>query len=770
MSLMTQVGLEFIARDRSQAGVNSFNRNISVTSRSVMRLGSNMLALAGAGGGFYMLGNVLRESRQEFGGFEMGLAKISTQLDAATMHYLPTYRKELLRMSAAYGESKTALTDAMFDILSATIAPADAMKFLDVSVRSAKGGFTDAAVTTKASARIMMAYGMAASDVTRINDIMHGSVKQGIMTFNDFADSIGKILGLASFLKVDFEAVGASIAAMTRSGLTADEAVTALKNVFNQFKYPTQAARDVARELGYELDETSIQGRGLITIMEKLSKAQARHLEVLMPSMRGVAGFAGMLKNAGGLARDYSLNLDSAGRMQTNFAKAAATDSYSIEQSTQRWSNFKIMLGEVTSPIQTAAMKSLTETMEENRSGIIRWANNVVEGAGMVKKVMPIFMAYNALRMAPKPSEKKSPDMASSLGLDFSEYEGFGLNGYKAERLPPGHLNIPADRAEYMRKMVERAKELSFVGPPEPATPQVADAAVSARTNAQIVADTREKLASIRSMDDLTRQGKIQNLKVYMAEHADTLSGVTEAEQLLTNEMAAIIASRGNAMKNYNAELLEDMENLALYTSEKFAEASRSIESGLSSAFLSLRKKGSNLGSFMVNVFTSIQDSFARMLADMAARAIQNAAINPLMSGLSGVLGSLFGPGAAVGAGGQPFTSTNPYGLTQNPVPTRHSGWVPDGVPSFHGGRGLDSNEQVAVIRDDELIAPAGQIVRSPFSRGGSSAPNINIYNESGQQIEQKGPPEFDGERWVIGLVAKNISEGGSLSKMIGRR
>ena len=753
MSLLTQVGLEFIARDKSRAGINSFNGNLTMTGRSVQRLGSNLLRMAGVGGGFYMLGNVLRASRQEFGGFETGLAKISTQLDAATMHYLPTYRKELMKMSAAYGESKTALTDAMFDILSATIAPAEAMKFLDVTVRSAKGGFTDAAVTTKASARVMMAYGMAASEVTRINDIMHGSVKQGIMTFNDFAESIGKVLGLASFLKVDFEAVGASIAAMTRSGLTADEAVTALKNVFNQFKYPTQAARDVAKELGFELDETSIQGRGLITIMEKLSKAQARHLEVLMPSMRGVAGFAGMLKNAGGLARDYALNLDSAGRMQTNFAKAAVTDSYSIEQSTQRWSNFKIMLGEVTSPIQTAAIKSMTETMEENRSGIIRWANDVVEGAGMVKKVLPIFMAYNALRMAPKPSGKKSPDMASSLGLDFSEYEGFGLNGYKAERPPPEHLNIPA----------EQAKEPFFVGPPEPPPPAVDDAAIAARTNAQILADTREKLASIRALDTMTRMEKIQNLKAYMAEHGYTMDGVTEQERLMSAEIISLISSRQDAMAIYQAELREDMQETSLYISEKFAEASRSIESGLSSAFQNLQQDGSNFRSFMVDVFGSIRQSFIQMLGDMASRAMMAAAINPLMSGISGAIGGLFKVDT-VGS------SSVGYGGPGTPVTTGgklHSGWVPEGVPSFRSGRGLKQNEMAAIIEKDEMLVPAGQIIRAPFSRGGSSAPNVIINNNTDKQLETDGPPQFDGEQWVVSLVAKNISEGGSLSKLM---
>ena len=48
MALMTQVGLEFIARNRANRQINSFNRNIR-------RMGRQMLAIAGVGGGMYAI-------------------------------------------------------------------------------------------------------------------------------------------------------------------------------------------------------------------------------------------------------------------------------------------------------------------------------------------------------------------------------------------------------------------------------------------------------------------------------------------------------------------------------------------------------------------------------------------------------------------------------------------------------------------------------------------------------------------------------------------
>jgi len=46
MAMMTQVGLEFIARNRAKAQINSFNQ-------SIQRMGRQLLAVAGVGGGFY---------------------------------------------------------------------------------------------------------------------------------------------------------------------------------------------------------------------------------------------------------------------------------------------------------------------------------------------------------------------------------------------------------------------------------------------------------------------------------------------------------------------------------------------------------------------------------------------------------------------------------------------------------------------------------------------------------------------------------------------
>lgn len=260
------------------------------------------------------------------------------------------------------------------------------------------------------------------------------------------------------------------------------------------------------------------------------------------------------------------------------------------------------------------------------------------------------------------------------------------------------------------------------------------EAAVVERTNAQVLADTREKLKSIRAMDYMTRMEKIENLRAYVAAHAADMARVAEAEKLLNDEIVALQKSRLDAMKIYQAELREDMQNTALYTSEKYAEASRSIEGAMSGAFQSMISDGASWRDAMSRFFTDVGNAFARMAADMAARAVMNAWIAPLMSGVAGGIGDMFSGGGTTW-NQQKAAMDNPYYYSE-----MHRGWVPEGVPSFQRGRGLKDNEMAAIIEKDELLVPSNKIVRSG---GGGTVVNIETYIE---RVDATDAASFDAQ------------------------
>jgi TP901 family phage tail tape measure protein len=124
------------------------------------------------------------------------------------------------------------------------------MKVLEANVRAAKGGFTDTAVTVKATVGLLNAYGLSADKADFITNIMAKTVKQGVLTFEEMAANIGTVSAIAAVLGVDFEALAASISTITRAGVPVEITMTALRAILSTFKTPTKEAIEAAQQLG----------------------------------------------------------------------------------------------------------------------------------------------------------------------------------------------------------------------------------------------------------------------------------------------------------------------------------------------------------------------------------------------------------------------------------------------------------------------------------------------------------------------------------------
>jgi len=774
MALMTTIGMEFIARDRSRAGIASFNRSVRISSDSVSRLSRNLLALAGLGGGLYTLRNTLIGSVSEFSDFEKGMAKVATMLDAQTRSYLPEYKKEIENMAKVYGASTSDMTEGLYKILSAQIDASKAMGVLRKNVRSAKGGFASTSDTIQATVRILNAYEMSLDRVSYVQEILHKTVRLGLMDFSDLAEHIGDAIGYTAPLGVDLEALAATMSVLTRTTQSTDKAVTSLKNILNQMKNPSEEQIRIAKGLGFEMNENSIKGAGLIKIFEGLQKANAKELDILMPTIRGFAGFATALKNAGAITEDYKLMISDTNYEQDNFRISMQTTATEIDKAKESWKDFKRELGEKIAPSATNFLKNMTDILH---LGPIDFLNDVSEiNRRSIEQYRSLTGDVKAFTqqagILSEPIQPREPEMWGIVQRaqwkayeeDREKYmmplfEGGGGGAFRGVGASGDWAMTAAEQAAEIKELNNRLEEV--YGKKQNV--------INKKTNAEILADTRNYLAVTRSLHDKTRMEKIRMYEDYRARHAaimvDITGAETEAGKLIRAEIEAIRMARGNSMVVYSAELREDMQNIALYTSDKFAEASRSIESSMSGAFQSMISDVASFRDAMVQFLSDIGRAFSRMAADMMARSMMQSWVQPLMSGLSGILGG--GPNFQAGAPGySPNYSTSVSNAGVDPV-LRHAGWIPDSVPEYHGGRNIKSNEYLAVLEDDEVIAPGNKIVRG--RSGGGSAPSIVIYNESGQQIEQKNEPEFDGESWVVSLVAKNITEGGSLSKLLNR-
>ncbi len=657
-----RVVLELLAKNRAKGELAAFNRGIGTTGRAVKRLAGSMMAMAGVGGGMYMLSSVMRSGVREAAAFEKQMAMVSTMLNDQSMSIMPRYVQQMRTMSQQFGEGTETLSKGLYDILSASIAPANALNVLAVSAKAAKAGITDTGIAADAITTILNSYSLGAERAGDVSDKLFAIVQRGKTTFADLAPNIGKIAALAATAGLSFDDMGATLATMTRAGVQTEIAITSLRAIMLSFLKPQADSIDMARQYGVELNSNTLRTIGLTGVIEKLKKATAEELAVIVPTSRAITGFAAAIQKADALAGDYDYMLNSLGETEKAYQKIADTSAFKLDQLNQEWIDLKRVIGDLT----TGPLIGFLGAVKRHLEDWSRFVRETKEGLIDIAQL---------LHLMERPIEFG--------GGGGGQFRGYGATG--GWESPTGESSAGAPIKA----------PASSAGAAAPSSTDLAKA------NARILADTREKLASIRSMDYMTRMEKIQNLKAYMEAHSATLDQVEGAEKLLNDELIALQNSRLDAMKVYQAELREDMQNTSLYTSEKFAEAAREIEWSMSGAFQSMITDGASWRDAMNQFFTDVAASFAKMAADMAARAA-----------MAGIMNIFAGSGSMITAGGSAAGGGNPYFLhsggiagvngVRKPVP--FGTFI--GAPRLHDG--LRSDERAVIMQTGEEVIPRG--------------------------------------------------------------
>jgi TP901 family phage tail tape measure protein len=258
---------------------------------------------------------------------------------------------------------------------------------------------TTTAVAADAITTILNAYGLSADKAGNISDILFATVKRGKLTFEELAQSVGKVAATASIAGLSFEEVSAAIATMTRSGLNAFLATTALRSIMSGFLKPMESAKKAAAELGIELNSTTLRTIGLTGVLEKLKGASAEQLAALIPNRRALAGFSAMVKNASGQVYDLNLMLNSAGLTQIAYEKNTKTLRHSLNRLKQSFIILATSIGSTLAPafdfltkITIDSTKKAIDYLEKHKYEVMRWAAVVATRVNFVRGVIQDFL------------------------------------------------------------------------------------------------------------------------------------------------------------------------------------------------------------------------------------------------------------------------------------------------------------------------------------------------------------------------------------------
>lgn len=310
--------------------------------------------------------------------FEDSMAKVSTIADATEVP-MDEMQKAILDLSNQTGISSEEIAQNVYDSISAGQKTGDAVNFVSNSTKLAKAGFADAGAALDVLTTIMNAYGLKASEVTNVSDMLIQTQNLGKTTVADLASSMGKVIPTANAYGVSLDELCAGYAIMTANGVATAESTTYMNGMLNELgKSGTTVSETLKEKTGKTFKELMDNGMSLSDVLKIISDAATENNKSFGDMWSSSeAGKAGMIL-LGDSAENFNGVLEqmqnSAGATNTAFEKLD-TNSTKIKKTTNELKNDAIDLG-------TTLMEELApiiENIAEKISQFTEWFNGLSE-------------------------------------------------------------------------------------------------------------------------------------------------------------------------------------------------------------------------------------------------------------------------------------------------------------------------------------------------------------------------------------------------------
>jgi TP901 family phage tail tape measure protein len=230
---------------QSEKSVNGFQSKLKGVASTMKLVFVGALAAGGV--------QALRSAKQ----FDKSMTQIKSLVGIASAE-VDKMGETAIKMATKTGRGANEAAEALFFITSAGLRGSEAMEVLEASLKAAAVGLGETKTVADLATSALNAYGSANLSATDATDVMVTAVREGKLEAGELAQSMGRVLPLASAMGVEFHEVGAAFAALSRTGTNAAEASTQIRGIFASLLKPTQQAEEA-------LDKMSLSSAGLRT-------------------------------------------------------------------------------------------------------------------------------------------------------------------------------------------------------------------------------------------------------------------------------------------------------------------------------------------------------------------------------------------------------------------------------------------------------------------------------------------------------------------------
>jgi len=260
-------------------------------------------------------------------------------------------------LGPTYGQSANEAADALFFITSAGIRGKDAIDVLERSLKASAVGLGDAKTIADLTTSAMNAYGIKVLDASQATDVLTAAVRLGKLEPAELAGSIGQVLPLASALGISFDQVGATFAAMSRTGTDAATAATQLRGIMSGLTKVTPKAEKQLAAFGLSGEELrrQLKDEGLLSVLQTLTSTFGDNEVAIANVFGNVRALTGVIdlmgSNVASTNEIFAEMADSTGILDEAFGVTADTTKFKFSQAMADLKVVLLEIGEVLIPV-----------------------------------------------------------------------------------------------------------------------------------------------------------------------------------------------------------------------------------------------------------------------------------------------------------------------------------------------------------------------------------------------------------------------------------
>ena len=307
---------------------------------------------------------------------------------------------EVQKFAQQYGVEAVDVAGALYQTISAGFGQEEAAEGFNVmseSLKFAKATMTSARDSVDLMTTVMNSYGYAASEATRVTELLFKAVQLGKTTGSEMALSFGRVASMAAAAKVPLADLLAAQTALTRAGLKQDEAMTALRQVISKIVNPTNAAAVAVERLGLTLfkEETLARPGGLLMVLQEIGREAGfttkplKEFVDIIRNIRAVTGLAAMsrqLEDIPGFLNDMNNSL---GVTETALQKIMKGVAFQISQFEVSIKSAKRSLGEFVA--QQPAIRGFMDIVLDKFQKFNEGMRNTARDTGQAKNAFALW-------------------------------------------------------------------------------------------------------------------------------------------------------------------------------------------------------------------------------------------------------------------------------------------------------------------------------------------------------------------------------------------